>query len=85
MSTFKALRIFNEDIPVRAAIHSVDGLSAHADRDALLDWAGAFRTPPAQTFVVHGEPAAADALRMRIQDHLGWRVSVPGHGARAEA
>src|SRR5690606_23152449 len=53
------VRIFAEDIPVRAAIHSVDGLSAHADQKALLDWARAFIQAPAQTFVVHGEPSAA--------------------------
>ena len=32
-----------------------------------------------QTFVVHGDPAAADTLRSRIQDELGWRVKVPEH------
>lgn len=76
----KRVRIFNEDIPVRAAIHSVDGLSAHADRDALLDWAGAFRTPPAQTFVVHGEPPAAQALADSLRKKLGWQVTVPERG-----
>jgi len=76
----KRVRIFNDDIPVRAAIHSVDGLSAHADRDALLEWAGAFRRPPAQTFVVHGEPPAAHALAESLRRKLGWRVTVPERG-----
>ena len=76
----KRVRIFGEDIPVRAAIHSVDGLSAHADRSALLEWAGAFRKPPAQTFVVHGEVTAAQALADALSQKPGWRVAVPERG-----
>ncbi len=74
------VRMFGEDIPVRAAVHSVDGLSAHADQLALLDWAGAFRTPPARTFVVHGESAAALALADALRQRPGWRVTVPEYG-----
>ncbi len=78
------VRIFGEDIPVRAAIHSVDGLSAHADRDALLDWARGFVQAPRQTFVVHGEPSAAQAFSELLQQQLGWQVTVPeqGHALR---
>ena len=72
----RMVRLFGEPVPVRAAIYTVGGLSAHADRDALLAWLGHFRKPP-RTYVVHGEPAAADALRSRIADELGWRVRVP--------
>ena len=39
---------------------------------------------PQHTFVVHGEPHAADTLRSRVQDELGWRVRVPGHLERVE-
>ncbi len=74
------VRIFGEDIPVRAAIHSVDGLSAHADQKALLDWARGFAHPPAQTFVVHGEESAALAFAELLQQQLGWQVTVPGYG-----
>ena len=76
----KQVRIFGEDIPVRAAIHSVDGLSAHADQSALLAWAGALRKPPAQTFVVHGEVTAAQALADALGQWPGWRVTVPERG-----
>lgn len=76
----KRVRIFGHDIPVRAAIHSVDGLSAHADRNALLAWAGGFRKPPAQTFVVHGEAEAAQALADALSQKPGWKVRVPELG-----
>ncbi|HRN60430.1 MAG TPA: MBL fold metallo-hydrolase [Chiayiivirga sp.] len=70
------VRLFGEDVPVRAAIHRVDGLSAHADRRALLAWVKAFRTPPARTFLVHGEAPAAQALAENLRHTLGWRVDV---------
>lgn len=76
----KRVRLFGEDVPVRAAVHAVDGLSAHADQAALLGWAGAFRRPPAQTFVVHGELAAALALAGELRRRFGWRVAVPQAG-----
>ncbi|HUH88780.1 MAG TPA: MBL fold metallo-hydrolase [Pusillimonas sp.] len=77
------VRIFGEDIPVRAAIRSIEGLSAHADQAALMRWAGAFRRPPAHTFVVHGEPPAAQALADKLHQELDWNVTVPelGHVA----
>ena len=74
------MRIFGDDIPVRAAIHSVDGLSAHADQPALMAWARGFKQAPEQTFVVHGEPSAAQALAELLQQQLGWQVSVPERG-----
>jgi metallo-beta-lactamase family protein len=42
------------------------------------------KRPPEQVYVVHGEPAAADALRCRIQDELGLPVRVPQHGETVE-
>jgi metallo-beta-lactamase family protein len=74
------VRIFGDDIPVRAAIHSVDGLSAHADQPALMAWARGFKQAPEQTFVVHGEPSAAQNFAELLQQQLGWQVSVPEHG-----
>lgn len=74
------VRIFGEDIPVRAAIHTVGGLSAHADQPALLAWAGHFRTPPRRTFVVHGEANSALAFAERLRMDLGWHITVPEPG-----
>ncbi len=74
------VRIFGEDIPVRAAIHSVDGLSAHADQTALLNWARGFTRAPKQTFVVHGELMASQVFCEALQQQLGWRATIPAHG-----
>ena len=76
------MRIFREIYPVRAKLFTINGLSAHADRDALLGWIGQFRRPPRQCFVVHGEPLAAESLKNSIVDGFGWRADVPGTGDR---
>jgi len=74
------VRLFGEDIPVRAGIHTVNGLSAHADRTALLAWTDGFRAPPRRTFVVHGEEAAATAFAEALRANNGWAVTVPEPG-----
>lgn len=74
-----SLRIFGRDVPILAEVLTLDDLSAHADADELLSWMSAAPAAPAMTFVTHGEPEAADALRARIQRELGWRVRVPEH------
>ena len=79
----KSVRIFRESYPVRAKIFTINGLSAHADRDALLGWIGQFRRPPRHCYVVHGEPLAAESLKNSIVDGFGWRASVPSAGERA--
>jgi metallo-beta-lactamase family protein len=75
----ETVRIFGEEYPVRARVFTIGGLSAHADRDALLGWLGKFRKPPRQTWVVHGEPLAAHALRDALRSR-GWQAEVPETG-----
>ena len=78
----RTVRIFGSTVPVRARILSVGGLSAHADQAALLDWLGHFRRPPGKTFVVHGEPAAAQEFASVVRDRLGWgNVEVPAYAS----
>ncbi len=79
------VKIHGEFVPVRAQVSHLEGLSGHADRDELMGWLRRLHEPPAQTFVVHGEPEAADALRSAIADELGWAVRVPQHGETVEA
>ena len=68
----QTIRIHGEDVPVRAEVAMLSNLSAHADYREILDWLGHVPKPPRRIFVTHGEPAAADALRLRIKDELGW-------------
>jgi metallo-beta-lactamase family protein len=77
-----ALRVFGEDIPVRARVETIRGLSAHADSDGLMRWLQTASRPPKRTFVVHGDPVPAQALATRIQKELGWVVSVPAYRDR---
>jgi metallo-beta-lactamase family protein len=76
----KTIRIFGEDVPVRAHVETIQGLSAHADADGLLRWLRTAARTPRTTFIVHGDPEPAQALAGRIRDELRWRVGVPAHG-----
>ena len=76
------VKIHGEYIPVRAEIVTVPVFSAHADRDDLVEWLGAAPHTPRVTYVVHGQPTAAQALRETIDAKLGWNVVVPRHGQR---
>ncbi|TNF87922.1 MAG: MBL fold metallo-hydrolase, partial [Gammaproteobacteria bacterium] len=73
------IRLWGETYIVRAQIHTVGGLSAHADQDGLVDWYGNFRNRPPLA-LVHGEPDAVDVLAGRIRSELGTGVikSRPG-------
>ena len=74
-----AVKIFGVYVPVRAEVANLDMLSAHADRPQLLEWLGRLGTPPRRVFVTHGEPVAADRLRMGIEEQLHWDCSVPDY------
>ncbi|AUN95351.1 MBL fold metallo-hydrolase RNA specificity domain-containing protein [Pseudazoarcus pumilus] len=77
----RQVTLFGERVPVHASVHTVGGLSAHADQPGLLDWLGGFEHAPRRTFVVHGEASAAQAFRDVIEARLGWRnVVVPQAG-----
>ena len=81
----REVKIRGAYVPVRAQVSQLEGFSGHADADELVAWLRQLPRPPRQAFVVHGEPAAADALRLRLQDELGWRVRVPQHGETVTA
>lgn len=76
------VRLFGEDVPVRAQVYVLDGLSAHADRNALLDWARHFRKPPRKAFVVHGEADAALDFASALHAELGWKSIAPLPGSQ---
>ena len=76
----KVVRIFGEEVAVRASIHTLGGFSAHADQKALMAWAGGFSKPPGRTFVVHGEAAAANNFAQQLRTEKNWTVDVPEIG-----
>jgi metallo-beta-lactamase family protein len=80
----QSIKIHGEYVPVRAQVSNLDMLSAHADVDEIMRWLRGFKAAPRTTFVTHGEPAAADALRHRIEEQLGWQCLVPDHAQKVE-
>ena len=76
----ETVRIFGDEVPVRAQIVTLGGFSAHADQSALLGWLGSFRRPPAKLYLVHGEEDVATAFAASIAQRLGWRAHVPAQG-----
>jgi metallo-beta-lactamase family protein len=74
-----SVKIHGTYVPVRAEVALLDNMSAHADYAEIMDWLGHVEAPPRRTFVTHGEPAAADALRHRIEEQLGWASEVPAY------
>ncbi len=68
------MRMFGQEVPVRATIETIDGLSAHADRGEILRWLAGFRRPPRMTYVIHGEPAAATSLSTLLAEKLGMQA-----------
>lgn len=76
----KRVRLLGEDIPVRAGLYTLGGLSAHADRSALLAWLGHFRSKPRQVFVVHGEDTVANGFAADLQTQFGWDATAPVPG-----
>jgi metallo-beta-lactamase family protein len=67
---------------VRSDIVDLPAFSVHADAGELLDWIGSAPRPSAATFVVHGEPAASNALARTIRTELHRLAVVPRHGER---
>jgi metallo-beta-lactamase family protein len=75
-----SVRIFDEEVPVRASIHTLGGLSAHADQQALLGWLGHFKRPPRHAFVVHGEAETGTLFARLVEEGFGWNVRAPARG-----
>jgi metallo-beta-lactamase family protein len=76
----KHLKIHGRNVPIRAEVTQMDGLSAHADESELLDWLDALPEKPRGVGRGHGEPAAAEALRRAAERRLGSRIRVAEDG-----
>src|SRR5690554_120734 len=71
------LKFFGKYYPVKAEVHHIESLSAHADQQGLIDWTSNIKNIPEETFLIHGEPTAQDALRVKLRETYGWKVTIP--------
>ena len=76
----KWVRVLGEDVAVAADVYTIGGLSAHADRDDLLSWAGNFRTAPEHIFVAHGEESVSLGFAQELRSRFRWNAEVPDPG-----
>lgn len=73
----KTVKIFNEEIAVKAHIHTLGGFSAHADQQELLTWLTTIPQPPKQVLLTHGETTARQALAEKIEQDLKLKTCLP--------
>lgn len=73
------LKVFGETVPIAAQVIELGNMSAHADYQEILSWLSHFQSPPRKTFITHGEPESADALKLQIENALGWECVVPDY------
>lgn len=71
------IKFFGKYYPVKATVKSIENLSAHADQQGLLNWMSAIKNIPENVYLIHGEPTALNALRVKIKDTYHWNVSIP--------
>ncbi len=72
----KSVRIYSQEVPIRAHVAALEQFSDHADTEELLRWLQTFKKQPQTTFLVHGEPEAASQLQQAISSKLGWNVRI---------
>lgn len=78
------VRIFGEEIQVKAQRHTVGGLSAHADQRGLLDWYSRIAGHP-PVALVHGEDEAREAMAQKMKEEFGNRVTLARPGMKLDA
>jgi len=78
------VKMFGQQIPIRAQVASLEQFSDHADTPELLEWLHTFRRAPSVTYRVHGAPAAAAQLRDAMTQALGWNVQVAAYREKVQ-
>ncbi|MEQ9415632.1 MAG: MBL fold metallo-hydrolase [Cyclobacteriaceae bacterium] len=73
----ESVRIFGIEVPVKCSVKEVNGLSAHADQEELMQWISNFESSPKMTFIIHGEIKAAEVLQAKIKSSYHWNCTVP--------
>ncbi|MGA7461715.1 MAG: MBL fold metallo-hydrolase [Candidatus Korobacteraceae bacterium] len=80
----EAVKMFGQELPIRAQVAALEQFSDHADTSELLEWLHTFKRPPKEVFLVHGEPDAAAELRDAMVKELRWNVQVAGYRQKVE-
>jgi metallo-beta-lactamase family protein len=80
----ETVKMFGQEVPIRAQVAALEQFSDHADTSELLEWLHTFRRPPKEVFLVHGEPDAATELRDAMTKELRWNVQVAGYRQKVE-
>jgi len=75
----KEVRILGKEYPVNARIARINGFSAHADKEELLEWLSGLKKPPKKVFIVHGESESASEFGDYLREKTGWPVAVPAY------
>lgn len=75
----RKVRILGQKYKVKAKVVRIQGFSAHADRDELLNWLKELQAAPRGVFVVHGEAESARAFGNYVRKKTGWEVTVPDY------
>ncbi len=73
----KTVRLFGEEIAVKAHIHTLGGFSAHADQEGLLNWLSHFKNPHLEVFLNHGEEKISKELARRIREQFPFKTTLP--------
>ncbi len=73
----KEIKIYGKTIPFRMQIKKIEGLSAHADQNDLLDWLSDLKQKPSNIFIVHGEEEEAVAFKQKLKEVKQWEADIP--------
>ena len=76
----KKVKLFGEEIEVRASIVNLPGISGHADKNQLTEWLGAIKNKPEHVFIVHGEESTAESFANHVHEPFGYDAVAPYSG-----
>ncbi len=72
-----SIRMFGQQVPVRCHVDVVNGLSAHADQQELLQWMGKLEKMPKRIYITHGEPTAAEKFSEVLREKFKVDALIP--------
>jgi len=84
LSGADSLRVFKDEIPIRAQIAEIAGLSAHADQSELIRWCESCNGTPGKVALVHGEDESRATLKEKLEEKFNWKPLIPGYREELE-